>query len=89
MNLGRPVAGGVNRDFDDLPEAVKTEVQAFADVNIAWLSKVLLAARVVSSEQSEGCARAILRPCRARGSSLAVALTSRCLTRCRLNRPGF
>ena len=31
-------------EYDDLPGAVKTEVQAFADVNIAWLSKVLVSA---------------------------------------------
>jgi TetR/AcrR family transcriptional regulator, transcriptional repressor for nem operon len=43
-------------EYDDLPEAVKKEVQTFADVNVAWLSKVLSAANVVSSEES---ARAI------------------------------
>ena len=46
-------------EYDDLPEAVKKEVQAFADVNVAWLSKVLSAAGVVSSEDSERRARAI------------------------------
>jgi TetR/AcrR family transcriptional repressor of nem operon len=46
-------------EYDDLPEPVKKEVQAFADVNVAWLSKVLSAANVVSSEESEGRARAI------------------------------
>jgi TetR/AcrR family transcriptional repressor of nem operon len=46
-------------EFDDLPEAVKKEVQTFADVNVAWLSKVLSAAAVVSSEESEQRARAI------------------------------
>ena len=46
-------------EYDDLPEAVKKEVQAFTDVNVAWLSKVLSAAGVVSSEESEGRARAI------------------------------
>jgi TetR/AcrR family transcriptional repressor of nem operon len=44
---------------DDLPEAVKKEVQAFADVNVAWLSRVLSAAAVVSAEESEQRARAI------------------------------
>jgi TetR/AcrR family transcriptional repressor of nem operon len=38
---------------------VKKEVQTFADVNVAWLSKVLSAANVVSSEESESRARAI------------------------------
>jgi TetR/AcrR family transcriptional regulator, transcriptional repressor for nem operon len=46
-------------EYDDLPEPVKKEVQAFADVNVAWLSKVLSAANVVSSEESERRARAI------------------------------
>ncbi len=46
-------------EHDDLPEAVKKEVQTFADVNIAWLSRVLSAAALVSSEESERRARAI------------------------------
>jgi len=46
-------------EYDELPEAVKKEVQTFADVNVAWLSKVLSAAAVVSSEESERRARAI------------------------------
>ena len=46
-------------EYDDLPEAVKREVQAFADVNIAWLSKLLAAAGVVSAEESEARAGAI------------------------------
>ena len=46
-------------EYDDLPEAVKKEVQTFTDVNVAWLSKVLSAAAVVSSEESEQRARAI------------------------------
>jgi TetR/AcrR family transcriptional regulator, transcriptional repressor for nem operon len=46
-------------EYDDLPEAVKKEVQAFADVNVAWLSGVLAAAGLVSPEESEPRARAI------------------------------
>jgi TetR/AcrR family transcriptional repressor of nem operon len=46
-------------EFDDLPEPVRIEVQTFADVNVAWLSRVLSAASVVSSEDSEARARAI------------------------------
>ncbi|HEX7910824.1 MAG TPA: TetR/AcrR family transcriptional regulator [Paraburkholderia sp.] len=46
-------------ESDDLPETVTKEVQAFADVNVAWLSRVLSAADVVSSEDSERRARAI------------------------------
>lgn len=46
-------------EHDDLPEAVRKEVQIFADVNVAWLSKVLSAAAVVKSGESEQRARAI------------------------------
>ncbi len=46
-------------EYDDLPEAVRKEVQAFADVNIAWLSKVLSVAALVSSEKSLPRARTI------------------------------
>ncbi|MGT2454071.1 TetR/AcrR family transcriptional regulator [Cupriavidus basilensis] len=46
-------------EYDDLPEAVKKEVQIFADVNVAWLAKVLSAAAIVGSEESELRARAI------------------------------
>jgi TetR/AcrR family transcriptional repressor of nem operon len=46
-------------EFDDLPDAVKKEVQAFADVNVASLSVVLSAAAVVGAEESEDRARAI------------------------------
>jgi TetR/AcrR family transcriptional repressor of nem operon len=42
-----------------LPEAVKQEVETFADVNVAWLSRVLSAAAVVSAEEIEQRARAI------------------------------
>ena len=34
-------------EYDDLPEPVKREVQAFADVNVAWLGRVLCAAAIV------------------------------------------
>lgn len=46
-------------ESDDLPDTVKKEVQAFADVNVAWLSKVLSAAAVVNAAESEQRARAI------------------------------
>ena len=49
----------MSAEYDDLPEPVKKEVQAFADANVAWLSKVLSAADVVSPEKSEARARAI------------------------------
>jgi TetR/AcrR family transcriptional repressor of nem operon len=46
-------------EYDDLPDPVKQEVQTFADINVAWLSKVLSAAAVVNSGESEQRARAI------------------------------
>lgn len=46
-------------EYDDLPDAVKAEVQAFADVNVAWLGKVLFAAGVVGADESAGRALAI------------------------------
>jgi TetR/AcrR family transcriptional repressor of nem operon len=46
-------------EVDDLPKAVKKEVHTFADVNVAWLSKVLVAAAIVSPKESEPRARAI------------------------------
>ncbi len=35
------LCGFMAAEFDDLPDAVKVEVQAFADVNVIWLAKVL------------------------------------------------
>jgi TetR/AcrR family transcriptional regulator, transcriptional repressor for nem operon len=49
----------MSAESDDLPEPVKKAVQAFADVNVAWLSKVLSAAGVMGPEKSEERARAI------------------------------
>ena len=46
-------------EYDDLSEEVRKEVQSFADVNVAWLSKVLSAGNVVSGKQVEPRARAI------------------------------
>jgi TetR/AcrR family transcriptional repressor of nem operon len=46
-------------EYQDLPDAVKKEVQTFADVNVAWLSRVLSTAAVVSSGENERRARAI------------------------------
>jgi len=46
-------------EYDDLPDAVKKEVQTFADVNVAWLRKVLIAAGVANAEAGEPRARAI------------------------------
>ncbi len=46
-------------EYNDLPDPVKQEVQAFAEVNVAWLSKVLSAAGVVKPSESEQRADAI------------------------------
>jgi TetR/AcrR family transcriptional repressor of nem operon len=46
-------------EYDDLPDTVKKEVQAFADVNVAWLSKLLSAAGIVKPKESQARARAI------------------------------
>lgn len=35
------MCGFMAAEYDDLPEGVKTEVQAFADLNVAWLASVL------------------------------------------------
>jgi TetR/AcrR family transcriptional repressor of nem operon len=44
---------------DDLPETVRKEVQTFADVNVAWLSKALAKAAVVKPKEADLRARAI------------------------------
>lgn len=46
-------------EHDDLPAAVRQEVQTFADINVAWLSKALSAAAVLQGEDCESRARAI------------------------------
>jgi TetR/AcrR family transcriptional regulator, transcriptional repressor for nem operon len=49
----------LSAEFDDLPDAARTEVQTFADINVAWLSKVLVASKVVAQKDAEPRARAI------------------------------
>ena len=49
----------MSAEYDDLPDLVKKEVQTFADVNVAWLSKLLVGAGLVDSAESEERARAI------------------------------
>src|ERR1700760_3018893 len=49
----------MSAQFDDLPDEVKTEVQVFTDVNVAWLRKTLIAAKVVAPKEAEKRARAI------------------------------
>ncbi len=38
------LAGFMSAEYDDLPDVVKTEVQTFADINVAWLTRMLAAA---------------------------------------------
>jgi TetR/AcrR family transcriptional repressor of nem operon len=49
----------MSAEYDDLPTGVQKEIQAFADVNVAWLSKNLAAAGLVAKKQSEARARSI------------------------------
>ncbi|GBR11163.1 TetR/AcrR family transcriptional regulator [Acetobacter oeni] len=49
----------MSAEYDDLPEMVKLQVQAFADVNMAWLSNLLSATGVVNTRMAEQRARAI------------------------------
>lgn len=48
----------MSAEYDELPEEVKTEVQAFADVNVAWLTKVLVSMGL-TREASEQRAKSI------------------------------
>ncbi|WP_407529507.1 TetR/AcrR family transcriptional regulator [Methylobacterium oryzisoli] len=48
----------MSAEYADLPEIVQREAQGFADVNIAWLAKVLVMAGV-EPKDSEARARAI------------------------------
>jgi TetR/AcrR family transcriptional repressor of nem operon len=49
----------MSAEYDDLPEPVKKEVLAFADVNVAWLTRALSAATEMNVDESEQRARAI------------------------------
>jgi TetR/AcrR family transcriptional repressor of nem operon len=46
-------------EYDELPAPVLKGVQAFADVNVTWLSKQLAAAGIGSPRSVEARARAI------------------------------
>jgi TetR/AcrR family transcriptional repressor of nem operon len=52
------LCGFMAAEYDDLPDAVKKEVQTFADVNVAWLSRVLAATSVPKAKITQR-ARAI------------------------------
>lgn len=49
----------VGAETDNLPPAMAQEIQAFAQVNIAWLSQLLVAAHVCEPADSDVRARAI------------------------------
>lgn len=53
------LASFMTAEYDDLPAVVKTEVLAFAEVNVAWLAKMLVAAEIVSTKDARARARAI------------------------------
>ncbi|KKB64759.1 transcriptional regulator [Robbsia andropogonis] len=46
-------------EYDDLPEAVKVEVLAFTEVNVAWLKNTLIQGEMVDVADAENRARAI------------------------------
>jgi TetR/AcrR family transcriptional repressor of nem operon len=46
-------------EYDDLPSAVQNEIQAFADVNVAWLGQQLRSAARLDAAQAQLRARAI------------------------------
>ena len=52
------LASFMSAEYDDLPSEVKTEVQSFIDVNVAWLAKVLVSMGL-ASESSEQRAMSI------------------------------
>jgi TetR/AcrR family transcriptional repressor of nem operon len=54
-----PCCSFMSAEFDDLPHEAKTEIQVFADVNIAWLKKILVASKVASPSEAEKRAPAI------------------------------
>ena len=49
----------MSAQFYDLSDAVRTEVQAFTNVNVAWLKKMLIAAKMFSPREAKKRARAI------------------------------
>lgn len=49
----------MSAEYDDLPQEVTAEVQTFADINVAWISRALVAAGAARPEESDAQARAI------------------------------
>jgi len=54
-------------EYDDLPGHVQHEVQAFADVNVAWLARMLMAGGILPATEAQARARSTL-PSRAPSS---------------------
>lgn len=46
-------------EYDDLPDNVQREVRTFADVNVAWLANMLVAAKITDATAAQARARAI------------------------------
>jgi TetR/AcrR family transcriptional regulator, transcriptional repressor for nem operon len=53
------LASFMSAEYDDLPDIVQKEVQTFADVNVEWLRKTLVAAKIVGSKEAKRRASAI------------------------------
>jgi TetR/AcrR family transcriptional repressor of nem operon len=53
------LASFMTAEYDGLPPAVAKEAQTFADVNIEWLAKMLLAAKLVGPKGAKRRARSI------------------------------
>lgn len=49
----------MSAEYDDLPQEVTAEVQTFAEINVAWISRALVAAGAARPEKSDAQARAI------------------------------
>jgi TetR/AcrR family transcriptional repressor of nem operon len=46
-------------EYDDLPDLIKTEIQAFADAHAGWLAKALVEAKLADQPASDQRAKAI------------------------------
>ena len=46
-------------EIDDLPDGARAEIRLFADVNVAWIGMLLVAAKVCETKAAEDRARAI------------------------------
>lgn len=53
------LASFMTAEHDDLPEVVKKEIDAFVDVNVAWLAQMLVKAGITTAREAKPRARAI------------------------------